>query len=59
MTAKCGGAKALLDLAVYDSFTRLPTAVLYGYLALLAPCLPVREYNKGISSYLFRKDRDH
>lgn len=34
---------SLLDLAVSDSVTRLPTAVLYGYLALLAACLIVRE----------------
>lgn len=34
---------SLLDLAVSDSFTRLPTAVLHGYLALLAACLIIRE----------------
>lgn len=34
---------SLLDLAASDSLTRLPTAVLYGYLALLAACLIVRE----------------
>jgi len=34
---------SLLDLAVFDNVTRLPTAVLYSYLALLAACLIVRE----------------
>ncbi len=34
---------SLLDLAVSDSSTRLPAAVLYGYQALLAACLIVRE----------------
>ncbi len=34
---------SLLDLAASDSLTRLPTTVLYGYLALLAACLIVRE----------------
>lgn len=34
---------SLLDLAVTDRFTRLPTAVLHGYLALLAACLIIRE----------------
>jgi len=34
---------SLLDVAVSDSFTRLPTAVLYSYLALLAACLIIRE----------------
>lgn len=34
---------SLLDLAVSDSFTRLPSAVLHGYLALLAACLIIRE----------------
>lgn len=34
---------SLLDLAASDSLTRLPTTVLYAYLALLAACLIVRE----------------
>lgn len=34
---------SLLDIAVYDSFNRLPTTVLHGYLALLAACLIIRE----------------
>lgn len=36
-------ATSLLDVAVSDSFTRLPTAVLHGYLAILAACLILRE----------------
>lgn len=34
---------SLLDLAVSDSLTRLPSVMLHGYLALLAACLIVRE----------------
>jgi len=34
---------SLLELAVSDNFTRLPTAVLHSYLALLATCLIIRE----------------
>lgn len=34
---------SLLDLAVSDSVTRLPTTMLHGYLALLAACLMIRE----------------
>ncbi|MGJ0480361.1 DUF4401 domain-containing protein [Pantoea agglomerans] len=36
-------ATSLLDVAVSDSLTRLPTAVLHGYLALLGACLIIRE----------------
>ncbi|MFW0700182.1 DUF4401 domain-containing protein [Pantoea sp. R13S299] len=36
-------ATSLLDVAVSDSFTQLPTAVLHGYLAILAACLILRE----------------